>query len=97
MRVEAEDFIMAAFMYRAMAASVFNADKNEYERLENQADVLYDAAAEYGLEFVRVPRLAAEVFRTVCEECGVEFLPQRKTAKYCSNACNMKAKRGRAA
>ena len=92
-----EDLSPVAFMYRAMAASVFNSDKDEYERLEGIADEHYDAAAKYGLEFVRVPRLAAEVFRTVCEECGVEFLPQRKTAKYCSNACNMKAKRGRAA
>ncbi len=94
MRVE--DLSPVAFMYRA-TASVFNADKDEYERLENQADVLYDKAAEYGLEFVRVPRLAAEVFQTVCEECGVEFLPQRKTAKFCSGACRIKALRGRAA
>ncbi len=92
-----DDLSPTAFMYRAMAASVFNSDKDEYERLEDRADELYDKAAEYGLEFVRVPRLAAEVFQTVCEECGVVFLPQRKTAKYCSNACNMKTKRRRAA
>ncbi len=95
MRVE--DFSPIAFMYRAMAVSVFNSDTDEYERLETQADVYYDAAALYELEFVRVPRLAAEVFQTVCEVCGVEFLPQRKTAKFCSGACRIKALRGRAA
>ncbi len=88
MRVE--DLSPVAFMYRAMAASVYNSDEDEYERLENQADKLYDKAAEYGLEFVRVPRLASKVAQTVCETCGVEFLPQRRTAKYCSQLCRQK-------
>ncbi len=86
MRVE--DLSPVAFMYRAMAASVYNSDEDEYERLEDQADKLYDKAAEYGL--VRVPRLAAEVLQAVCETCGVEFLPQRRTAKYCSQLCRQK-------
>lgn len=95
--VKASDLVPVAFMYRALAASKFNGDKEEYERLEGISDMLYDQADGFGIEFERVPRLASEILRTDCDECGKEFLPQRRSAKFCSNACNMKAKRRRRA
>ena len=88
------DLPSIALMYRAMAASVFNSDKDEYERLEAKADWYYVKAAEQGADFTRVPRLAGEIpAETVCEQCGAEFLPQRKTARFCSDLCRKQAGR----
>ncbi len=88
------DLSSIAVMYRAMAASVFNSDKDEYERLETKGDWYYDKAAEQGADFIRVPRLAGEIpAETVCDQCGTEFLPQRKTAQFCSDLCRKQANR----
>jgi len=92
--MKAKDLALVGFMYRAMAASVFNSDKDEYERLEAKADWYYVKAAEQGADFTRVPRLAGEIpAQTVCDQCGAEFLPQRKTARFCSDLCRKQANR----
>ena len=88
-----KDLSRIALMYRAMAASVFNSDKAEYERLEAAADEHYDMAEEYGADFVRVPRLSGVTLETACKECGTEFLPERTTAMFCSDACRKKSNR----
>ena len=36
-----------------------------------------------------------EHFPISCQCCGAEFIPRRKDAKFCSNACRQKVHRGR--
>ncbi len=91
------DIIAAvALMRRADAvAAIQEEDDDLYDRLEQAADDLYDTAIEEGYEGVRVPRLLALTGIVTCELCAKTFWPQRKSARFCSEACKKVAKRRR--
>jgi hypothetical protein len=96
MRVE--DLPAVALRMRADAVAALEGDDELlYRRLEQAADEAYDKAAEYRLEFVRVPRLLSVVGSHSCETCEKEFWPQRTSARFCSEACKKVAMRRRAA
>ncbi len=96
--MRSSDLSPLAASKRADAVAALEAkDEDRYEALEGEADALYDLAGTEGFQVKRVPRLVQSVHSAVCLECGTEFWPQRKSAKYDTEACKKRAKRKRAA